>query len=145
MDVAGKELTLRGSIGIALLEEGSSAGAEELIRDCDIGRYQAKAGGKGRVTVLDQRGRAEARDKLLLVADLRDAIERREISLIYQPIFGAADRVGSLEVGKVADMIVLDEDPLSCDFDRLKDIRVDRTFLGGREVFGSGKQTPTSS
>ena len=46
------------------------------------------------------------------------------------------DRYGSLEVGKVADMVVLAEDPLSCDLDRLKDIRVDRTFLGGRQVFG---------
>jgi len=46
------------------------------------------------------------------------------------------DRYGTLEVGKVADMVVLDEDPLSCDLDRLKDIRVDRTFLGGRQVFG---------
>src|SRR5262245_6700169 len=45
------------------------------------------------------------------------------------------DRYGSLEVGKVADMVVLAEDPLSCDLDRLKDIRVDRTFLGGRQVF----------
>src|SRR5215468_4840617 len=46
------------------------------------------------------------------------------------------DRYGSLEVGKVADMVVLAEDPLSCDLHRLKDIRVDRTFLGGRQVFG---------
>jgi predicted amidohydrolase YtcJ len=46
------------------------------------------------------------------------------------------DRYGSLEVGKVADMVVLAEDPLSCDLDRLKDIRVDRTFLAGREVVG---------
>jgi predicted amidohydrolase YtcJ len=46
------------------------------------------------------------------------------------------DRYGSLEVGKVADIVVLAEDPLSCDLDRLKDIRVDRTFLGGRQVFG---------
>ncbi len=46
------------------------------------------------------------------------------------------DRYGSLETGKVADMAVLDEDPLACDLDRLKDIRVDRTFLGGKEVFG---------
>jgi hypothetical protein len=34
------------------------------------------------------------------------------------------DRYGSLEVGKVADMVVLAEDPLSCDLDRLKDVRV---------------------
>jgi len=47
------------------------------------------------------------------------------------------DRYGTLEVGKVADMVVLAEDPLSCDLDRLKDIRVDRTFLGGRPVLGS--------
>src|SRR5205814_71457 len=46
------------------------------------------------------------------------------------------DRYGSLEVGKVADMVVLADDPLSCDLGRLKDIRVDRTFLGGRQVFG---------
>jgi hypothetical protein len=46
------------------------------------------------------------------------------------------DRFGSLEAGKVADMVVLAEDPLSCELDRLKDIRVDRTFLGGRQVFG---------
>jgi len=48
------------------------------------------------------------------------------------------DRYGSLEVGKVADMVVLAEDPLSCDLDRLKDVRVDRTFLGGHQVFGGG-------
>ena len=65
--------------------------AEELIRDCDIAMYQAKAGGKGRVTVLDQQARAEARDKLRLIADLRDAIERDEI-MYYQPIFGIDDR-----------------------------------------------------
>ena len=46
------------------------------------------------------------------------------------------DRYGSLEVGKVADMVVLADDPLSCDLGRLKDIRVDRTFVGGRQVFG---------
>src|SRR5262245_15508586 len=46
------------------------------------------------------------------------------------------DRFGSLEVAKVADMVVFAEDPLSCELDRLKDIRVERTFLGGRQIFG---------
>jgi hypothetical protein len=45
------------------------------------------------------------------------------------------DRYGSLEPGKAADLAVLAEDPLTCELDRLKDIRVERTFLGGREVF----------
>lgn len=46
------------------------------------------------------------------------------------------DRNGTLEVGRMADMIVLAEDPLTCDFDRMKDIPVERTFVGGKEVFG---------
>jgi predicted amidohydrolase YtcJ len=51
------------------------------------------------------------------------------------------DRYGSLEVGKVADMVVLAEDPLSCDLHRLKDIRVERSFLAGREVYGPGPES----
>ena len=42
----------------------------------------------------------------------------------------------------MADMAVLDGDPLSCTEDALKDIRVERTFLGGREVFGPGIADP---
>jgi EAL domain-containing protein (putative c-di-GMP-specific phosphodiesterase class I) len=78
------------SVGVTV-QTLEHVGAEELIRDCDIAMYQAKAGGKGRVTVLDQQARAQARDKLRLIADLRDAIERREISLYYQPIFSTRD------------------------------------------------------
>ena len=47
------------------------------------------------------------------------------------------DRYGSLEAGKVADLVVLAEDPLTCELDRLKDIKVERTFVGGRQVFGA--------
>lgn len=47
------------------------------------------------------------------------------------------DRYGSLEAGKVADMVVLAEDPLTCALERMKDIKVERTFVGGRQVFGA--------
>lgn len=39
--------------------------------------------------------------------------------------------VGSLEIGKFADITVLDEDPLSCEPNHLKDIRVKATVVGG--------------
>ena len=52
------------------------------------------------------------------------------------------DRKGALEVGKLGDIVVLDDNPLTCEEDRLKDIRVEHTFLGGREVFGSGMMDP---
>ncbi|SNX95847.1 diguanylate cyclase/phosphodiesterase with PAS/PAC sensor(s) [Geodermatophilus sabuli] len=89
--LGGVDVRPHASVGVTVQTDEHTA-AEELIRDCDIAMYQAKAGGKGRITVLDQQARAEARDKLRLVAELRTAIERRDITLLYQPIFSTADR-----------------------------------------------------
>ena len=52
------------------------------------------------------------------------------------------NRKGTLELGKMGDIVVLEDNPLTCDEDRLKDIRVEYTFLGGREVFGPGMKDP---
>jgi diguanylate cyclase (GGDEF)-like protein/PAS domain S-box-containing protein len=87
MQIGGVDIRPHASVGVTVQTAEHSA-SEDLIRDCDIAMYQAKAGGKGRISVLDQQARAEARDKLRLVADLRDAIENRDITLLYQPIFG---------------------------------------------------------
>ncbi|HLM04442.1 MAG TPA: EAL domain-containing protein [Blastococcus sp.] len=92
MRLGGVDIRPYASVGVTV-QTVEHVAADELIRDCDIAMYQAKAGGKGRITVLDQQARAEARDKLRLVAELRDAIERREITLTYQPIFSARDGV----------------------------------------------------
>jgi diguanylate cyclase (GGDEF)-like protein/PAS domain S-box-containing protein len=92
MRLGGVDIRPYASVGVTV-QTAEHTTAEELIRDCDIAMYQAKAGGKGRVTVLDQQARAEARDKLRLVAELRDAIDRRDITLYYQPIFSTRDGV----------------------------------------------------
>lgn len=42
---------------------------------------------------------------------------------------------GSIEVGKVADLVVLSDDPATVDPATIKEIRVLRTFLGGEEVW----------
>ena len=59
----------------------------------------------------------------------------RSITLYAAEILGVADRLGSLEPGKDATLIVTDGDPL--------DIRtqVERAFIGGREIDLSNKQT----
>jgi diguanylate cyclase (GGDEF)-like protein/PAS domain S-box-containing protein len=94
MRLGGVDIRPYASVGVTV-QTAEHVHAEELIRDCDIAMYQAKAGGKGRVTVLDQQARAQARDKLRLVAELRDAIERRDITLYYQPIFTADGRTAT--------------------------------------------------
>jgi predicted amidohydrolase YtcJ len=45
------------------------------------------------------------------------------------------DRKGSIEPGKLADMIVLDQDILTVDPDHIMDINVEQTWLGGKLVY----------
>jgi len=42
---------------------------------------------------------------------------------------------GTLEPGKLADMIVLDEDILTVPDEQLLTLRIDRTYLGGKLVY----------
>lgn len=48
-------------------------------------------------------------------------------------------RKGSLEVGKLADFIVIDRDLLTCSVDEVKDTQVIHTFLDGENVYSSDK------
>jgi predicted amidohydrolase YtcJ len=45
------------------------------------------------------------------------------------------DRLGSLESGKIADLVVLEENPLTCSDDMIKDIPVVLTIVGGKVVY----------
>ena len=47
----------------------------------------------------------------------------------------AEDIIGSIEEGKLADLVVLDEDIMTCPEDNIKDIKVLMTMLGGRPVY----------
>ena len=50
-------------------------------------------------------------------------------------VLGIEDEVGSLEVGKYADFVVLEKDPLKVDPRKLKDIEIDATVMGGKITF----------
>ncbi len=54
------------------------------------------------------------------------------------------DRKGSIEPGKLADMIVLDQDILTIDPDHIMDIRVEQTWLGGKLVYARDNQGESS-
>jgi diguanylate cyclase (GGDEF)-like protein/PAS domain S-box-containing protein len=77
------------SIGIAL-----ASGAErpqDLIRDADAAMYRAKERGRARYELFDENMRARAIARLRMENDLRQAVERDELELAYQPVLSLAD------------------------------------------------------
>jgi len=98
LSVAGKELTLRGSIGISILEADSLAGSDELIRDADAAMYIAKRDGKGGYRLFEPEMHTGVLARLELRADLQRALERGQFVLHYQPIVRLSDdRVAGFE------------------------------------------------
>jgi predicted amidohydrolase YtcJ len=64
---------------------------------------------------------------------VEQALRQYTINAAYA---GFEERVkGSLEVGKVADMVVLSEDPFLVDSERLREIEVLKTIIGGEIVY----------
>ena len=73
------------SIGIALSSSGYDR-ADDILRDADIAMYRAKENGKARYELFDQGMHARAVSRLQLESDLRQAIEKKEFAVYYQPI-----------------------------------------------------------
>jgi diguanylate cyclase (GGDEF)-like protein len=88
-------VSVRASVGIATGERPS---AEELLRDADIAMYRAKWEGKNRYVVFESRMQDAAQSRMALEMDLREALERDEFFLMYQPTFNLGDmRATSVE------------------------------------------------
>ncbi|HEV8694489.1 MAG TPA: diguanylate cyclase, partial [Lysobacter sp.] len=91
MRIAGKELFSSASVGIALSHERYRS-PEELLRDADVAMYRAKAHGRQRFEIFDERLHQEALRLLDLESDLRRAIQRSEFEPHFQPIVRLLDR-----------------------------------------------------
>ena len=70
----------------------------------------------------------------------RDQALSREEALRCATMGGAyltfdEDRKGSIEDGKLADLVILSDDPLTCDEDGIKDIVAETTIVGGKTVY----------
>ncbi len=91
MQIGGKELFTSASIGITLGELRYHQ-AEELLRDADVAMYRAKAHGRRRFEIFDERLHQEALHLLELESDLRHALQRGEFEPHFQPIVDLRDR-----------------------------------------------------
>jgi diguanylate cyclase (GGDEF)-like protein/PAS domain S-box-containing protein len=87
-----REIVLTGSIGLKL-NDGEAQRGEEVLKDAELAMYHAKRVGGDRANVFTPAMRARKTDRLSIETDLRRAIEREEISILYQPIVRLEDRV----------------------------------------------------
>jgi len=87
---AGEEtrVTVTASIGIAA---GDHSSAEELLRDADIAMYRAKWDGKNRHVVFETGMQGMVQNRMELEMDLREALEKDEFFLVYQPTIDLQD------------------------------------------------------
>jgi diguanylate cyclase (GGDEF)-like protein/PAS domain S-box-containing protein len=85
----GTEHFVTTSIGIALAEGGEPA--DDLLRDADAAMHRAKERGRARWELFDEALRGRAISRLRVENDLRRALERRELTLDYQPLVSMGD------------------------------------------------------
>lgn len=90
MRIDGKEMFTSASIGIAYSHPRYTR-AEELLRDADVAMYRAKAQGRQRFELFDERLRAEALRVLDIEGDLRRALARGEFEPHFQSIVRLSD------------------------------------------------------
>ncbi len=86
-----REIFLTASIGLALAD-GQSNRTEEILKDAELAMYHAKRIGGDRIEVFKPAMRARKTDRLTLESELRRALEREEITILYQPIVRLEDR-----------------------------------------------------
>ncbi|KFX27685.1 putative bifunctional diguanylate cyclase/phosphodiesterase [Ralstonia solanacearum] len=88
--VDGHALRVSTSIGIALYP-GDGASQHDLLTNADAAMYHAKGTGRDTYCFFEASMNANVHKQLQLVQDLRQALERRELVLHYQPKFSAPD------------------------------------------------------
>ena len=91
--IEGHRVIIGASVGIAIGDPGKSC-ADSMIRNADLALYAAKAAGRGKHCFYEASMHSEAADRQLLENDLRQALDRGEMSVHFQPIV----RVASEEI-----------------------------------------------
>ena len=82
-ELEGRLTVISASIGVAVATGAITT--DEMFRNADAAMYHAKRSGKNRAAVYDAGMHAEALARLELKADLRLAVDRRQLLLNYQP------------------------------------------------------------
>ncbi len=90
MEISGQTIFVTASIGIALSSTGYER-PEDMIRDSQIAMFRAQAGTGGGHVIFDREMHDLALSRMKLEMDLRQALDRQEFNVHYQPIVDLVD------------------------------------------------------
>jgi diguanylate cyclase (GGDEF)-like protein len=76
------------SIGVCFFDD-SSTSIDHLLRQADIGMFEAKEAGRNRVCLFSEKRQSEINTRTSLLQELRSALQQSQFSLHYQPQFHA--------------------------------------------------------
>jgi diguanylate cyclase (GGDEF)-like protein len=83
-DIKGQQFRLGISVGIAI-PPGHGRTVSELLRHADLALYQAKSQGRSRSVVFELAMAEDQLDYYMLERDLHEAVDRNQLSLVFQP------------------------------------------------------------
>ena len=90
--IEGVRATIGTSVGIAIAPyDGIDSG--ELTKAADLALYAAKGGGRGQYRFYSSDLKDQAEERREIEEELRDALDRGELEIAYQPFVNASDHV----------------------------------------------------
>ncbi|MDB5669813.1 MAG: diguanylate cyclase [Alphaproteobacteria bacterium] len=84
-EIEGNRIVIGASVGITVARPGKAL-ASALVKEADLALYAAKAAGRGTFRFFASEMNAETVARQILEADLREAMARGQLYLLYQPI-----------------------------------------------------------
>ncbi len=82
----GRHFPVKVSVGVAIATPGVRVSTDTVLSAADAAMYRAKDRGGNRYEVFDSTMRGRALEHLEMQTELRDALDRRELVVHYQPI-----------------------------------------------------------
>ncbi len=96
-ELMGRTVTIGVSVGVAIAE-AAAIDADTLLKNADMALYQAKATGRGTCCLFEADMGAQLHARIALEQDLREAIQRDQLELLYQPLYDLrTERISGFE------------------------------------------------
>lgn len=96
-ELVGHRIIVGCSVGIALAP-GDGMSREKLLKNADMALYRSKMDGRGTWRFFEPAMDASLQSRRALEIDLREAMDKREFALFYQPIYDLRkDRISGFE------------------------------------------------